>query len=75
MAVGDNILTAVSVARECSIIGRNQRVIQVQASPPTDRTSAKIDWVCHELPSTEADTTDGEMYEVGGIYTSLLHMY
>ena len=57
--VGDNILTAVSVARECSIIGNKQRVIQVQASPPTDSTSAKIEWLSHDLPGgVEDESTD-----------------
>lgn len=62
---GDNILTAVSVARECTIIGRHQRVIQVQATPPTATASAKIEWICHELPGLGDEETDEDViYEV-----------
>ena len=56
---GDNILTAVSVARECSMIGRKDRVIQVQASPPAGDRAAQIEWICHDLPNAaESETTD-----------------
>lgn len=61
---GDNILTAVSVARECSIIGRRQRVIQVQASPPAANRPAQIEWVSHEVPHVESETTDHEFHDV-----------
>ncbi|XP_056003243.1 polyamine-transporting ATPase 13A3-like isoform X2 [Ostrea edulis] len=35
MVTGDNMLTALSVARECGMVGENQRIILVQAFPGT----------------------------------------
>lgn len=55
---GDNILTAVSVARECSMIGRKDKIIQVVATPPTDNKPAQIEWICHEPVNTDNETSD-----------------
>lgn len=35
MVTGDNMLTALSVARECGMVGENQKIILVQAFPGT----------------------------------------
>ncbi|XP_078614981.1 polyamine-transporting ATPase 13A3-like isoform X1 [Branchiostoma floridae x Branchiostoma japonicum] len=42
MVTGDNILTAVSVARECKMICSGQQVVEVTALPPTDSTPPTI---------------------------------
>ncbi|KAJ8395144.1 hypothetical protein AAFF_G00036000 [Aldrovandia affinis] len=38
MVTGDNILTAVNVARSCGMVGMGERVIFVHATPPTDHS-------------------------------------
>lgn len=35
-SAGDNMLTALSVARECCMVDRTDRIILVQAYPPQD---------------------------------------
>lgn len=35
LLLGDNMLTALSVARECGMVGENQKIILVQAFPGT----------------------------------------
>ncbi|XP_063065019.1 cation-transporting ATPase 13A2 isoform X2 [Engraulis encrasicolus] len=42
MVTGDNILTAVNVARGCGMVGSNERVIFVHASPPTGHSPAVL---------------------------------
>ena len=49
MVTGDNLMTAVSVARECNMVGRNDRVIVVDAKPP--RAGSRN-------PSIEFNTSD-----------------
>uniref|UniRef100_UPI00398E856F polyamine-transporting ATPase 13A3-like isoform X2 n=1 Tax=Pristiophorus japonicus TaxID=55135 RepID=UPI00398E856F len=44
MVTGDNMLTAVSVARECGMIPPHGKVIVTEASPPKDGQSATINW-------------------------------
>ncbi|XP_059498532.1 polyamine-transporting ATPase 13A3-like [Stegostoma tigrinum] len=51
MVTGDNMLTAVSVARECGMIPLNGKVIVTEALPPKDGQSATINWQYAEDPS------------------------
>ncbi|GCC19852.1 hypothetical protein chiPu_0018575 [Chiloscyllium punctatum] len=51
MVTGDNMLTAVSVARECGMIPPNGKVIVTEALPPKDGQSATIHWQYAEDPS------------------------
>ncbi|KAM9315825.1 polyamine-transporting ATPase 13A3 [Gastrophryne carolinensis] len=44
MVTGDNILTAISVARDCGMILPHDKVIVADALPPKDGQAAKIDW-------------------------------
>ncbi|XP_064408963.1 polyamine-transporting ATPase 13A3 isoform X2 [Latimeria chalumnae] len=44
MVTGDNMLTAVSVARECSMIPPQGKVIVTEALPPRDGQPATINW-------------------------------
>ncbi|XP_077414643.1 polyamine-transporting ATPase 13A3-like isoform X2 [Vanacampus margaritifer] len=44
MVTGDNMLTAISVARDCGMIGGHEKVIIADAIPPTDRNPATITW-------------------------------
>ena len=43
-APGDNMLTAVSVARDCGMIAPHERVIIAAAAPPRDPQPARISW-------------------------------
>ncbi|GCB84397.1 hypothetical protein scyTo_0025205, partial [Scyliorhinus torazame] len=51
MVTGDNMLTAVSVARECGMIPPRGKVIVTEASPPKGGQSATIHWQYAEDPN------------------------
>ncbi|XP_038642827.1 probable cation-transporting ATPase 13A3 [Scyliorhinus canicula] len=51
MVTGDNMLTAVSVARECGMIPPHGKVIVTEASPPKGGQSATIHWQYAEDPN------------------------
>nr|XP_033814062.1 probable cation-transporting ATPase 13A3 isoform X2 [Geotrypetes seraphini] len=44
MVTGDNMLTAISVARDCGMILPQHKVIIAEALPPKDGHAAKINW-------------------------------
>lgn len=44
MATGDNILTALSVARQCGMVGQREKVVQIEARPPETGKPACISW-------------------------------
>uniref|UniRef100_A0A3B4XTS7 ATPase 13A3 n=1 Tax=Seriola lalandi dorsalis TaxID=1841481 RepID=A0A3B4XTS7_SERLL len=44
MVTGDNMLTAISVARDCGMIRAHEKVIIADAVPPKDLQSASITW-------------------------------
>ncbi|XP_064642890.1 polyamine-transporting ATPase 13A3-like isoform X2 [Lineus longissimus] len=45
MVTGDNILTAVSVAVDCDMVGDQERVILVNVLPPSDDKPARVEFV------------------------------
>jgi len=45
---GDNILTAVSVARQCGLVPAVDKLVFVNAYSPDDGAPARIDWVCRD---------------------------
>eukprot|EP00063_Salmo_salar_P096788 XP_014071623.1 PREDICTED: probable cation-transporting ATPase 13A3 isoform X1 [Salmo salar] len=51
MVTGDNMLTAISVARDCGMIPPQDRVIIADALPSKDGQSAKINWRYADKPS------------------------
>uniref|UniRef100_A0A8C1KZX2 ATPase 13A3 n=1 Tax=Cyprinus carpio TaxID=7962 RepID=A0A8C1KZX2_CYPCA len=51
MVTGDNMLTAISVARDCGMIQPQDRVIIADALPPKDGQAAKIDWHYADQPN------------------------
>ncbi|KTG33048.1 hypothetical protein cypCar_00016181, partial [Cyprinus carpio] len=53
MVTGDNMLTAISVARDCGMIQPQDRVIIADALPPKDGQAAKIDWHYADQPSKQ----------------------
>uniref|UniRef100_A0A8K9US07 Polyamine-transporting ATPase 13A3 n=1 Tax=Oncorhynchus mykiss TaxID=8022 RepID=A0A8K9US07_ONCMY len=52
MVTGDNMLTAISVARDCGMIPPQDRVIIADALPSKDGQSAKINWRYADKPKT-----------------------
>lgn len=52
MITGDNILTATSVARQCSIVKPGVKVIQVEAMPPENGRRARVIWQVDEDQSS-----------------------
>ncbi|CAI5791593.1 probable cation-transporting ATPase 13A3 isoform X1 [Podarcis lilfordi] len=54
MVTGDNLLTAISVGRECGMIPAKGKVILTEALPPRDGQPATIHWqYADELPALE----------------------
>uniref|UniRef100_A0AAV2KZ63 Cation-transporting P-type ATPase N-terminal domain-containing protein n=1 Tax=Knipowitschia caucasica TaxID=637954 RepID=A0AAV2KZ63_KNICA len=51
MVTGDNMLTAISVARDCGMISPQDKVIIAEAFPPHDGQSARINWRYADKPS------------------------
>ncbi|XP_026230760.1 probable cation-transporting ATPase 13A3 isoform X2 [Anabas testudineus] len=51
MVTGDNMLTAISVARDCGMVRAHERVIIADAVPPKDFYPASITWHYTENPA------------------------
>ncbi|KAG8014015.1 putative cation-transporting ATPase 13A3 [Nibea albiflora] len=51
MVTGDNMLTAISVARDCGMVRAHERVIIADAVPPKDFHPASITWRYTENPT------------------------
>lgn len=49
--LGDNMLTAISVARDCGMVRAHERVIIADAVPPKDFYPASITWHYTENPA------------------------
>ncbi|BFZ23149.1 hypothetical protein BsWGS_26187 [Bradybaena similaris] len=61
MITGDMIETAISVARNCGMVGKDERVIIVNAYPPDKEGAARIEWEEAEharLPSSRTETLE-----------------
>lgn len=52
MVTGDNVLTALSVARECHMIDHGQDVIILQATVTNDETDAILSWYYADIPQS-----------------------
>uniref|UniRef100_A0A673GBM9 Probable cation-transporting ATPase 13A3 n=1 Tax=Sinocyclocheilus rhinocerous TaxID=307959 RepID=A0A673GBM9_9TELE len=61
MVTGDNMLTAISVARDCGMIQPQDRVIIADALPPKDGQAAKITWHYADKPNTCNGSTHMEI--------------
>ncbi|XP_062374478.1 polyamine-transporting ATPase 13A3-like isoform X1 [Sardina pilchardus] len=55
MVTGDNLLTAISVARDCGMIGPQERVIVADAQPPGGGRPAVILWHYTDSPTAPAN--------------------
>ncbi|XP_013403365.2 probable cation-transporting ATPase 13A3 [Lingula anatina] len=49
MVTGDNMHTAISVARDCAMVDEEEKVIMVKASPPSKNSEAVIHWEYAEV--------------------------
>ncbi|KAM8873662.1 polyamine-transporting ATPase 13A3 isoform 2-T2 [Spinachia spinachia] len=58
MVTGDNMLTAISVARDCGMIAPRDTVIIADALPPHDGQAAKITWRYADKPSKTSRMED-----------------
>ncbi|XP_029931179.1 probable cation-transporting ATPase 13A3 isoform X2 [Myripristis murdjan] len=63
MVTGDNMLTAISVARDCGMIRSHERVIIAEASPPRDLQPASITWRYVETP-VQNTNKDSQVVEI-----------
>ncbi|XP_049454946.1 polyamine-transporting ATPase 13A3-like isoform X1 [Epinephelus fuscoguttatus] len=69
MVTGDNMLTAISVARDCGMVRSHERVIIADAAPPKDSHPASITWHYTENPAqTDKDSQTVEINLEDGLY-------
>ncbi|OCT80712.1 hypothetical protein XELAEV_18027526mg [Xenopus laevis] len=72
MVTGDNMLTAISVARDCGMILPQEKVIVAEALPPKDGRVATINWhYADSLPRSGLNTIDSEDIPVKVVNDSL----
>ncbi|XP_063965726.1 polyamine-transporting ATPase 13A3-like isoform X1 [Lytechinus pictus] len=64
MVTGDNMLTAISVARDCGMVGRKSKVIVINAHPPGADQPARIEWSYDTMPdrNSECLSSNSESY-------------
>ncbi|MBW00499.1 putative cation-transporting ATPase 13A3, partial [Eschrichtius robustus] len=70
MVTGDNMLTAVSVARDCGMILPQDKVIIAEALPPKDGKVAKINW---HYADTLTQSSDSSAIDSEAIPIKLVH--
>eukprot|EP00076_Gallus_gallus_P028647 XP_015152391.1 cation-transporting ATPase 13A2 isoform X2 [Gallus gallus] len=63
MVTGDNMLTAVNVARSCCMVGPNERVVFVTASPPGRDQPASVKFIPAELSQGEKQPEDAQQWD------------
>ncbi|XP_037693964.1 probable cation-transporting ATPase 13A3 isoform X2 [Choloepus didactylus] len=72
MVTGDNMLTAVSVARDCGMILPQDKVIIAEALPPKDGKVAKINWhYADTLTQCSHSSIDSEALPIKLVHDSL----
>ncbi|XP_033894988.3 polyamine-transporting ATPase 13A3-like isoform X1 [Acipenser ruthenus] len=64
MVTGDNMLTAISVARDCGMIPPQDRIIIADALPPKDGQTAMINWHYADNPPKHVSATGSNTEEV-----------
>ncbi|RXM95755.1 putative cation-transporting ATPase 13A3 [Acipenser ruthenus] len=64
MVTGDNMLTAISVARDCGMIPPQDRIIIADALPPKDGQTAMINWHYADNPPKHVSATGSNPEEV-----------
>ncbi|XP_053315141.1 polyamine-transporting ATPase 13A3 isoform X2 [Spea bombifrons] len=72
MVTGDNMLTAISVARDCGMILPQDKVIVAEALPPKDGQTAKITWLyADSMPRSNLNAINSEGIPVKVVNDSL----
>ncbi|KAK1344026.1 hypothetical protein QTO34_014584 [Cnephaeus nilssonii] len=73
MVTGDNMLTAVSVARDCGMILPQDKVIIAEALPPKDGKVAKINWHYADTLTqcSNSSAIDSEAIPIKSVHDSL----
>ncbi|CAJ0968730.1 unnamed protein product [Ranitomeya imitator] len=66
MVTGDNMLTAVNVARSCQLVEPAEKVFFVNASPPTYSSSATLKFIPSE-PTMSEENREG-LYQQGRLF-------
>lgn len=66
MVTGDNMLTAVNVAKSCHLVEVTEKVFFVNASPPTYNSSATLRFIPSE-PTVGEENGEG-LYQQGGAF-------
>ncbi|XP_033883712.3 polyamine-transporting ATPase 13A3-like isoform X2 [Acipenser ruthenus] len=64
MVTGDNMLTAISVARDCGMVPPQDRIIIADALPPKDGQTAVINWHYANNPTEHVSATGSNPEEV-----------
>lgn len=62
--LGDNMLTAISVARDCGMVRAHEKVIIADAAPPQDFHPARITWRYSENPAQTINQVRPESHRV-----------
>ncbi|XP_063772495.1 polyamine-transporting ATPase 13A3 isoform X2 [Pseudophryne corroboree] len=72
MITGDNMLTAISVARDCGMILPHDKVIVADALPPKDGQTAKINWhYADTMPRNDLNAINSEIIPMKSLNDSL----
>ncbi|KAG9493978.1 hypothetical protein GDO78_001703 [Eleutherodactylus coqui] len=72
MVTGDNMLTAISVARDCGMILPHDKVIVAEALPPKDGQAAKINWhYADTMPRSNLNAINQEVIPMKSLNDSL----
>ncbi|XP_056421363.1 polyamine-transporting ATPase 13A3 isoform X1 [Hyla sarda] len=72
MVTGDNMLTAISVARDCGMILPHDKVIVAEALPPKDGQAAKINWhYADTMPRSNLNAINQEVIPMKSVNDSL----
>ncbi|XP_054614330.1 polyamine-transporting ATPase 13A3-like isoform X2 [Dunckerocampus dactyliophorus] len=67
MATGDNMLTAISVARDCGMVQAHEKVIIADAVPPNDENPASITWRYSDNLDVNKNQTAGISFSEEGV--------
>nr|XP_057929208.1 polyamine-transporting ATPase 13A3-like [Doryrhamphus excisus] len=71
MATGDNILTAISVARDCGMVQAHEKVIIADAVPPIDENPASITWRYADNPVLDNNQEGVKEEEMPGYHFAM----
>ena len=65
LVTGDNILTAISVARQCDMVDSREPVIMVNAYPAENDRPSRIDWGFADMDVVEEETPESQRSPTG----------